>query len=65
MSLLVDLWIMLFYLGDIEYYLVATDPNYIQVDFFDIFYYYYLYKNGLMTYYSLVLFYYYPINNIK
>jgi hypothetical protein len=56
---------MLSYPGDTEYYLVATDFNYIQVDFFDIFSYCYLHKNSFMLYYSLVLFYYYPINNTK
>jgi hypothetical protein len=29
MSFLVDLWIILFYLGNTEYYLVVTDLNYI------------------------------------
>jgi hypothetical protein len=65
MSFLVDLWIILFYLGNTEYYLVTINLNYIQVDFFDMFSYYYLYRNNLMLYYSLILFYYYPINNIK
>jgi hypothetical protein len=56
---------MLFYLGNIEYYLVVIDLNYIQVDFFDMFSYCYLYRNSLMLYYSLVLFYRRPINNTK
>jgi hypothetical protein len=56
---------MLFYPGNIKYHLVAADLNYIQADLFDIFSYYYPYKNNLMLYYSFVLFYYYPINNIK
>jgi hypothetical protein len=64
-SFLVDLWIILFYLGNTEYYLVVTNLNYVQVDFFDIFSYYYLYRNSLILYYSFILFYYYPINNIK
>jgi hypothetical protein len=64
-SFLIDLWIILFYLGDTEYYLVAIDFNYIQVDFFDIFSYYYLYKNSFMLYYSFVLFYRRSINNTK
>jgi hypothetical protein len=29
MSFLVDLWIILFYLGNTKYYLVVTDLNYI------------------------------------
>jgi hypothetical protein len=65
MSSLVDLWIILFYLRNIEYHLVIVDLNYVQVDLFDMFSYYYLYKNSFIPYYSLVLFYYYPINNIK
>jgi hypothetical protein len=56
---------MLFYLGNIKYYLVVINLNYIQANLFDMFSYYYLYKNSLILYYSLVLFYYYPINNIK
>jgi hypothetical protein len=56
---------MLSYPGNTKYYLVTIDFNYIQVDFFDIFSYYYLYKNSLMLYYSFILFYYCPINNIK
>jgi hypothetical protein len=65
MSFLVDLWIILFYLGNTKYYLVAIDLNYIQADLFDMFSYYYLYRNSLISYYSLILFYYYSINNIK
>jgi hypothetical protein len=65
MSFLVDLWIILFYPGNTEYYLVAIDLNYIQADFFDISSYYYLYRNSLMLYYSFILFYYRPINNTK
>jgi hypothetical protein len=65
MSFLVDFWIILFYPGNTKYYLVTIDLNYIQVDFFDISSYYYLYKNSLISYYSLILFYYYPINNTK
>jgi hypothetical protein len=65
MSLLVDLWIILFYLGNIEYHLVAINFNYVQADFFDIFSYCYPYKNSLILYYSFILFYYRPINNIK
>jgi hypothetical protein len=56
---------MLSYLEDTEYYLVVIDFNYIQVDFFNMFSYCYLYKNSFMLYYSFVLFYYCPINNIK
>jgi hypothetical protein len=56
---------MLFYLGDTKYYLVATNSNYVQVDFFDIFSYYYPYKDSFISYYSLVLFYCCPINNTK
>jgi hypothetical protein len=56
---------MLFYLGDTEYHLVVIDLNYIQVDFFDIFSYCYLYKNSFISYYPFVLFYYYLINNTK
>jgi hypothetical protein len=56
---------MLFYLGDTEYHLVAIDFNYVQADFFDMFSYYYLYKNSFILYYSFVLFYRYLINNIK
>jgi hypothetical protein len=56
---------MLSYPGNTEYHLVAIDLNYVQADFFDIFSYCYLYKNNLILYYSLVLFYYYPINNTK
>jgi hypothetical protein len=62
---LVDLWIILSYLGNTEYHLVATDLNYIQADFFDISSYYYLYKNNLILYYSFILFYYRSINNTK
>jgi hypothetical protein len=65
MSFLVDLWIMLFYLRNTEYHLVVIDLNYIQVYFFDMSSYYYLYKNSLISYYSFILFYYRPINNIK
>jgi hypothetical protein len=64
-SFLVDLWIILSYLRNTEYYLIAIDLNYIQADFFDMSSYCYLYKNSLISYYSLILFYYYPINNIK
>jgi hypothetical protein len=64
-SFLVDFWIMLSYLGNTEYYLVVINLNYIQADFFDIFSYYYLYKNSFVLYYSFVLFYRCPINNIK
>jgi hypothetical protein len=56
---------MLSYLGNTKYHLVAIDLNYIQVDFFDISFYYYPYRNSLMLYYSLILFYYCPINNTK
>jgi hypothetical protein len=56
---------MLSYLGNTEYHLVAIDFNYIQADFFDIFSYYYPYKDSLMSYYSFILFYYCPINNTK
>jgi hypothetical protein len=56
---------MLSYLGNTEYHLVVIDLNYIQADFLDMLSYYYLYKNSLMTYYSLILFYYCPINNTK
>jgi hypothetical protein len=56
---------MLFYPGNTEYYLVVIDFNYVQADFFDMFSYYYLYKNNLISYYSFILFYYYSINNIK
>jgi hypothetical protein len=56
---------MLFYLGDTEYHLVVTDLNYIQADLFGVFSCCYPYRNSLISYYSLVLFYYYPINNIK
>jgi hypothetical protein len=65
MSFLVNLWIILFYLGNTEYHLVATNPNYIQANLLDMFSYYYLYRNSLISYYSFVLFYYYPINNTK
>jgi hypothetical protein len=65
MSFLIDLWIILSYLGYTEYYLVAIDFDYIQVNFFDIFSYYYLYRNSFILYYSLILFYYRPINNTK
>ena len=65
MSFLVDLWIILSYLRDTEYYLVAINLNYVQADFFDMFSYYYLYKNSLISYYSLILFYCRPINNTK
>jgi hypothetical protein len=65
MSFLVDLWIMLSYLGNTKYHLVVIDFDYIQADLFDIFSYYYPHKNSLMLYYSLVLFYYCSINNIK
>jgi hypothetical protein len=56
---------MLFYLGNTEYHLVVIDLNHIQVDFFDMFSYFYLYRNSLMSYYSLILFYCRPINNTK
>jgi hypothetical protein len=65
MSFLVDLWIILSYPGNTEYHLVVTDLNHIQVDFFDVFSYYYLYRNSLILYYSFILFYYYLINNTK
>jgi hypothetical protein len=65
MSFLVDFWIMLSYLGNTEYHLVIIDFNYVQADFFDMFSYCYLYKNSLILYYSFVLFYRRPINNIK
>jgi hypothetical protein len=65
MSFLVDFWIILSYLGNIEYHLVAIDLNYIQADFFDISSYYYLYRNSLVLYYSFILFYYCLINNTK
>jgi hypothetical protein len=65
MSFLVDFWIILSYLGNIEYHLVVIDLNYIYVDLFNIFSYYYLHKNSLITDYSFVLFYCYPINNNK
>jgi hypothetical protein len=65
MSFLVNLWIILSYPRNIKYHLVVIDFNYIQVDFFDISSYYYLYKNSFMLYYSLVLFYRCPINNTK
>jgi hypothetical protein len=47
-NFLVDLWIILFYLGNTEYYLVAIDLNYIQADFFDISSYCYLYRNSFI-----------------
>jgi hypothetical protein len=62
---LVDFWIMLSYLGNTEYHLVVTNLNYIQANLFDMPSYYYLHKNSFVLYYSLVLFYYYPINNTK
>jgi hypothetical protein len=65
MSFLVDLWIILFYLGNTEYHLVVINLNYIQANFFNMFSYYYLYKNSLILYYSLILFYCRPINNTK
>jgi hypothetical protein len=65
MSSLIDLWIILSYLGNTKYYLVIVDLDYVQVDFFDIFSYCYLYRNSLILYYSLVLFYRCPINNTK
>jgi hypothetical protein len=65
MSFLVDLWIILSYLRNTEYYLVVINFNYIQTDFFKVFSYYYLYKNNLVLDYSLVLFYRRPINNNK
>jgi hypothetical protein len=65
MSFLVNLWIILSYLRNTEYHLMVTDPNYIQADFFDIFFYFYPYKNSLMFDYPLVLFYRRPINNTK
>jgi hypothetical protein len=65
MSLLVNLWIMLSYLGNTEYHLVVIDLNYIQADYLDMFSYYYPYRNSLISDYSLILFYYYPINNNK
>jgi hypothetical protein len=56
---------MLFYLGNTEYYLVVINLNYIQADFFNVSSYCYLYKNSFVLYYSFVLFYRRPINNIK
>jgi hypothetical protein len=56
---------MLSYPGNTEYHLVVIDLDYVQANLFDMFSYYYLYKNSLMLYYSFVLFYRYPINNIK
>jgi hypothetical protein len=65
MSFLIDLWIILFYLRNTEYYLVVANLNYIQADLFDVFSYCYSHKNSLMLYYSFVLFYCCPINNTK
>jgi hypothetical protein len=56
---------MLSYPGDIKYYLVVADLNYVQADLFDVSSYYYLHRNSLVSYYSFILFYRRPINNIK
>jgi hypothetical protein len=65
MNLLINLWIILFYLGNTENYLVIADLNYIQIDFLGMLFYYYPYKNNLISDYPLVLFYCRPINNNK
>jgi hypothetical protein len=64
-NFLVNLWIILFYLGNTKYHLVVIDLNYIQTDFLNMFSYCYLYKNSFISYYSFVLFYYCLINNIE
>jgi hypothetical protein len=65
MSSLINLWIILFYPGNTENYLVVIDFNYIQTDFFSVLSYYYLYRDSLVPDYSFVLFYCRPINNSK
>jgi hypothetical protein len=44
MSLLVDLWIILFYLGNTENNLVVINPDHVQIDLFSVFSNYYQYN---------------------
>jgi hypothetical protein len=44
---------------------MISDFNYIQANFFDIFSYFYSYRNSLISNYFFVLFNCYPINNTK
>jgi hypothetical protein len=64
-SFLVDLWIILFYLGNTENYLVVIDLDYIQIDLLGVLFYCYLYRDSLVMDYSFILFYYCFINNNK